>query len=159
MTARKNWILPWAKFLEKHLWLYFLLECTWGILSNALGALICLFFLCLGHKPHLFRHFVYTQFSLFGDDNWGGFEMGVFFFCCPNTDDGLNGHEAGHSYQIALFGPLYWFVIGIPSVIRYWVFVIREKHGKSNPDYDSIWFEFQATNTGYELFLAPKQAK
>jgi hypothetical protein len=34
MTARKNWILPWARFLEKRLWLYFFLEFTWGILSN-----------------------------------------------------------------------------------------------------------------------------
>ena len=97
-----KFILAWSKFLEKHLWLYFLLEFTWGILSNLFGFFIFLFFLCLGKKPHRYHHFIYQEYSLFGDSNWGGFSMGCFFFCSPNFYEGGKAHEAGHSYQVVL---------------------------------------------------------
>lgn len=148
-----KFILSWSNFLEKHLWLYFFLQFTWGLLSNILGFFIFLFFLCLGKKPKLYHHFIYQEYSLFGNSHWGGFSMGCFFFCSPGFYEGGKAHEAGHSYQVALYGPLFFLIIGIPSVIRYWVFTIRENHGKVNPPYDSMWFENQATTIGKELFI------
>ena len=59
-------------------------------------------------------------------------------------------HEIGHTFQNAVLGPLYPFLVLIPSAIRYWMFGSRTRHGKPNPPYDGIWFEAAATDVGTE---------
>ena len=58
-------------------------------------------------------------------------------------------HEFGHSLQNCLWGPLFPFVIAIPSATRYWYRDISAKKGnKPTTDYDAVWFEGQATEWG-----------
>jgi hypothetical protein len=59
-------------------------------------------------------------------------------------------HECGHGLQNIMFGPLFIFIIFIPSCIRYWYRELRyERKGIMPPtSYDSIWFEGWATELG-----------
>lgn len=83
-------------------------------------------------------------------DNWGGLSLGCFFFVCNTCKDNdyILSHECGHGIQNIILGPLFPFLVGIPSAIRYWYQTIRENKGLSNKPYDSIWFERWATNWG-----------
>ena len=59
-------------------------------------------------------------------------------------------HEFGHSLQNLIFGPLFPFIVAIPSVIRCQYQNYRSKKGLPNKEYDSIWFEFQASSLGHK---------
>jgi hypothetical protein len=61
-------------------------------------------------------------------------------------------HELGHTYQNALWGPFTIFLVAIPSAIRYWYQIIREKQGKPNKPYDSVYFEGSASYIGETLY-------
>lgn len=66
-------------------------------------------------------------------------------------------HEAGHSIQHSLYGPLFIFLIAIPSCIRYWYRNWYAKKHKSDPDYymkpyDAVWFEASASDLGRKYF-------
>lgn len=87
--------------------------------------------------------------------NWGGVSLGAFQLCGPYSQpDGpcynLNWyeftrrHEFGHSIQNMIFGPLFPFIVAIPSAIRYWLYTFK----KLKSDYNSIWFERTATDWG-----------
>ena len=84
--------------------------------------------------------------------NWGGLSLGIFLFCDNSNDNNLKfyrQHEYGHSIQNIIFGPMYLFIIGIPSICRY---IYYNNHiDKLQSDwYYNVWFEEQATNLGYK---------
>ena len=75
------------------------------------------------------------------------------FFVRGRNNEGVCAHEYGHGIQNLWWGPLFLFVIAIPSAIRYWwrIFYrkfIYPKNRKKLPAYDDIWFEGQATKLG-----------
>ena len=84
--------------------------------------------------------------------NWGGYNMGCFFICCEEGigQDYLCAHECGHGLQNCLWGPLFPFVIMIPSVIRFWYreFKYNRKGLQAPTEYGDIWFEGQASRWG-----------
>ena len=97
-------------------------------------------------------------YGIIGKD-WGGLELGCFFVCGANCQsDYLLGHEAGHGLQNIIWGPIGIFVIFIPSAIRYWYRELKyHKHGLTPPtEYDSIWFEGQATRWGQKYILTDR---
>lgn len=64
-------------------------------------------------------------------------------------------HESGHYHQSRVLGPLYLFVIAIPSLLHAWYFTIKtfikdniinpikKKHGKNAKDVDyDTYFNF-----------------
>jgi hypothetical protein len=57
-------------------------------------------------------------------------------------------HEYGHSLQNCVYGWLFPLLVGIPSIVRFYWREWREAHGKALSDYDSAWFEAQATRWG-----------
>lgn len=141
--------MRWTNWLVKHVWLYYVLNLTWGILYTAIGTLIFLAVLIAARvKPIKFYKTYFLQFG----DNWGGMNCVFFSFVANNmgTEYTIHTlqHEFGHSFQNALFGPFNIFLVLIPSCIRYWVQTIRQKRGKLNKDYDSIWFEGGASDGG-----------
>lgn len=138
-------------FLEKHKWLYYLLACTWGILMTLLGLIITLILLCCGRKPHKYHGIYY--FEVF--KNWGGFEMGLMFVRDTTSYSSINKHELGHTYQNCILGPLFPFLVAIPSAIRYWY---RELSHNVVKPYDAIWFEGCATDLG-ETIMKTKRNK
>lgn len=67
--------------------------------------------------------------------NWGGVSLGAFIFIDSDIDkaaacDGnaFVNHERGHSIQSCLLGPIWWFVVGIPSVLWAGIFSKKSKH-------------------------------
>ena len=91
--------------------------------------------------------------------NWGGLDLGAVALCGGYTtktpDENwfqhTRRHEFGHSFQNIIWGPLFPFVIAIPSAIRYHYQNYRSKKGLPNKEYDAIWFEGQATRWGTKM--------
>ncbi len=113
---------------------------------TAFGAIIAAVLICLGYKPK--KHVGCWYFEV--GTGWGGFEAGLFFVCSKGSNISLKDHEFGHNIQNCILGPFMPFVVSIPSAIRYWYREFKYKRsGKIPPtNYDSIWFEGQATKLG-----------
>lgn len=144
-----------CKGIMKHRWLIYLLNYTWGILTTTAGWVVygfCLLFL----KKHIgergkFMHCHYL--TIF--DHWGGLSVGITFLTDKQAWLPTQRHECGHTIQNALYGPLFIFLIAIPSAIRYWQQEIRSRKGLQNKPYDLIWFEQSASDLGtyyYDTF-------
>jgi hypothetical protein len=128
--------------------LYYTLNYTWGIIMTFIGFCVALVVQARGIKPQKHAGATYYQFG----DNWGGISFGPYFFCCNQSGEHTKNHEFGHSLQNAIWGPLFPFVIAIPSFIRCQKFNSNIKKGIPNKeDYDAIWFEGQATEWGTKV--------
>ena len=124
--------------------LYNTLNHTWGIIMTLIGYVVYAVLRCVGFKPEKVgpcSHFKIGK-------NWGGISLGLTIITDDEPNKHILDHEFGHSIQNAFFGPLFPFIVAMPSVIRYWKREIDYKKGKELPDYDSIWFEGQATELG-----------
>ena len=133
--------------------LYWIVQLTWGGLLTIPGLLITGFaILFLGGTPH---HNGFSYIVEVGG-NWGGIDIGCVSMCgryntqeasCynPNYYEHVRRHEFGHSIQQLILGPFQLFVVGIPSVVRYWYFTLSDKVHKP---YDYIWFEYTASKWG-----------
>lgn len=139
-------------FLHKHMWLWYILTFTWGLPLTLMGAFISLFLVITKHKPRKFLHCVEFDFG----NNWGGLEGGFFTFVANNMGESwtlhTRCHEYGHSFQNALFGPFTIFIVAIPSAIRYWVRIFKQKKNKACKPYDAIWFEDSASQLGTYIY-------
>ncbi|MBE6125571.1 MAG: hypothetical protein E7186_04495 [Erysipelotrichaceae bacterium] len=89
--------------------LFWVLQCTWGILQTFLGLLVFL----VHYKD---RHYFYKGAIATEWHRNEGLSLGLFIFVWPN-DERVVVHEYGHCIQSALLGPLYLPIIGIPSAI------------------------------------------
>lgn len=145
-----NLCAKWTKFILKHRWLYYLMACTWGIIMTILGLIITLI---LGivkifiPKKIIFERYYWIYSITVGPEWWGGCEMGLMFLRDHNSSvNYINPHEFGHTFQNCLLGPLFPFIVAIPSAIRYWLREIFPK--KIWAPYDSAWFEDAATQCG-----------
>lgn len=123
--------------------IYYLLQFTYGILMNAIGSIVFIIVVCFTHNVQRHYHSIVT----ITEHQFGGLSLGIFTIASSNSDYILN-HELGHSYQNIMFGPLFPFIVAIPSVIRYWYREIK----KPTTSYDSIWFEGQATRIGTKVY-------
>lgn len=142
-----------GKFLGNHLWLYYFLNYTWGIIMSLVGW-IALGFCKMILKKKISKHGP-SHYVIVGS-NWGGLELGQNFLIADGmgkdwTEHSKN-HELGHTFQNAIYGPLFVFLVAIPSAVRYWHQRIGRKKGKAFPSdwYDSAWFEGSATHIGTE---------
>lgn len=132
---------------------YWLVQLTWGCFATALGLVGLIFFFLAGERVER----VGPNLQVRVGRSWGGLSLGPINFTCTNVSKQTILHECGHSRQNFFWGPLFLFVIGIPSVIRYWYREYQLKIKKINawmlPDYDAIWFEGQATEWGYKYYI------
>lgn len=131
---------------------YWLVQLTWGILMTFVGAIATLFsIIFLKGKPHKNGYGIITEVK----GNWGGVSLGAFALCgsynqtnsgCYDAEwyEHVRKHEFGHSLQNLFLGPLFPFVVAVPSAIRYWL----SYYGKLKSDYYDIWFERTATDWG-----------
>jgi hypothetical protein len=140
--------------------LYYALNFTWGIIPNIIGIFIALFFRVIYKATPENK---YGRYVFIGGKNWGGLSMGNFVFMSPTAAKGKRTirHEIGHSLQNIFWGPLWIFVVGIPSFTRYWY---REtsaykNHPEKHTDYDAAWFEGQATEWGYKYVEAYEKSE
>lgn len=129
--------------------LYWIGQCTWGLLMNIIGFLVALFMQIIGKTPYCIGH----TFMFYFGKGWGGLTLGAVIIVSEDCSPSTISHEYGHTIQNLIFGPFELF-IGIASAIRYWY---RELHyyrkGKVPPTkYDDIWFEGQASKWGTKIF-------
>lgn len=149
----------------KHMWLWWVLNLTWGSIYSIIGLFEMLFVLIFGRNKKIsrFHEAICTQFG----NNWGGLSGVFFIFVADNMGDTYTKHtkchELGHSFQNALFGPFNIFLVLIPSFVRYWAFTIGPRIHKNyvSTPYDQIWFEGSASDAGteYVALLEEKQKK
>lgn len=142
-----NFMNKSALFLNKHKCLYYLLACTWGFITTFLGLILTIIMFILGKKPKKWKNIYYFEIG----QTWGGLEMGLMFIRDKTSDNTMNSHEYGHTFQNCILGPFFIILVAIPSAIRYWYQRIRSYKNLSNKPYDGIWFEGSATNIGFEL--------
>lgn len=136
---------------KENKFLFYLLSFTWGIMWTLIG-LIALIFVAvfMGKSTELFiyRGRIFVEFK---DLNFGGASLGIVIFVSSRYEP-LMSHEIGHTIQNTWFGPLFIFLVAIPSGIRYQLMGwLRKRHYKkygTRLDYDAIWFEGQATALG-----------
>lgn len=190
--------------------LFHLLSCTWGVLMTAIGGIVAFALLITGHKPKKYGYCIHFEVG----KNWGGLELGMFFLTDKTSSASTKNHEHGHGFQNAIIGPLFPFLIAIPSAVRYWLreqstrkskiafstilfvillvisiglvvlaiftqlwvlifpifiiiyatilycwlmFIEIPKYDKGYVDYDSIWFEGEATRLGNEFMATFKE--
>lgn len=124
--------------------LYYFLNFTWGIIMNIIGAVGAGVMLAAGKQP--IRHAGSIVFRT--GHYWGGVSLGIFTFICEESGEHTLDHEFGHSIQNALYGPLFPFIVAIPSATRYWMIRLGKLVVE---DYDDIWFEGQATEWGTKV--------
>lgn len=128
--------------------LYYLIQWTWGLPMNLLGLIVFIICCFMGNRHYKYRNAVCIVVPW----NFGGLELGMFFLR-GEINTNVCAHEYGHSIQMLWWGPLFPFVIGIPSAVRYWwrrfyLKYIYPRNRKKLNDYDDIWFEGQATRLG-----------
>ena len=86
---------------------------TWGIFQTLLGSAIFLIFRGFPHENYMGS--VMTRWPL-----RAGLSLGMFIFVPQMGSEDLTRlvcvHEYGHTIQSLLLGPLYLFVIGLPSL-------------------------------------------
>lgn len=136
-----------GRFLEKHIYLYYILACTWGIIATSIGLIITLVLLCCGCKPYKYHRVYYFKIFKW----WGGMSIGLMFVRDKMSNESVSKHELGHTYQNALLGPFFIFLVAIPSAIRYWYRTLTRK--TLTTSYDDIWFEDSATKLGTTVVI------
>jgi hypothetical protein len=69
--------------------------------------------------------------------NWGGLELGAAALCgnystwAPKSFKSTREHEFGHAIQHLYLGPLFIFVVAIPSATRYWLTEFKGRKNKN----------------------------
>ena len=128
-------------------WLYYLLQFTWGLPLNAVGAFAAMVLLCFGKKPKKYGWNYCFELNV----NFG-LDLGVVFIAPINGSTLLKNHEHGHAIQNIYFGPFTITMVCLPSVLRFWIREIETKVGQPPlTTYDSVWFEGLATTSGIKL--------
>lgn len=124
--------------------LFYILNFTWGILTNIAGAIATLVLTKICKKEIEKQGYCWFVHL---DVQWG-LSLGVFIignrWCIE--------HEHGHAFQNAVLGVFFLTLVAIPSVIRFWLRELLEMFRVKLSDYDSIWFEGQATKSGNKFF-------
>lgn len=139
MLHKKGW---------NNIFLYWLIQLTWGIGLTAIGGMVTLLLLLTGYKPNLFGYAVYMEVG----KSWGGLNLGGFFFVQKGASTALKQHEYGHSIQNLWLGLLTPFIITLPSAIRYHYRNYRSRKGDILPPYNAFWPEQWATDLGEKYY-------
>lgn len=133
--------------------LYTILQLTWGIIQNILGILLFIILSIIDIKrKRFYYHGAICSCWKFS------FSMGLgmfIFFGHTNKDEefqqGVLVHEYGHTIQSIILGPLFFFVVAIPSTV--WAFtpcfVKLRKENKAS--YFDLFCESWANKCGEDV--------
>ena len=98
--------------------LFYLVQFTWGLPQNLAG-LIGFLLLYRKSRHERFANAWITYVDT--EQNFGGLSLGVFIFINGKKQDGwlhdTRIHEYGHTIQSLVLGPVWFLVIGLPSII------------------------------------------
>ena len=138
--------------------LYCLWQCTWGVLQSAVGA--CVLLLHIRDRHYCFHGAVITEWK-YGSS----VSLGMFVFVTGDPyypklnnkytkaelSEMLLVHEYGHTIQSLCLGPLYLFVIGIPSILWAGLPPLRRKRNEMNISYYAFFTEKWADHLGEKV--------
>lgn len=127
---------------------FWFVQCTWGFIMTFIGALVTLGLIIAGKKPKRIGPEIYTEVG----KNWGGLELGGFFICNKNAGNKTKYHECGHAIQNLIWGPLFPFIIAIPSATRYWLRKCNTRMKKSLFNLFYLLISLVVTTLGAILF-------
>lgn len=129
--------------------LFYILSFVWAFPSTLVGFVVALFVWLNGYIPKKYGRVLCFEIPEIDF----GVEFGLFIIVPTKTREETKQHEHGHAIQNIYLGVFALPVVSIPSAIRYWYRKVREKHGKPcQTDYDAIWFEKSATESGKCFF-------
>lgn len=125
--------------------LFWIVMLTWGLPMTLIGLVFFLGNALFNNIESL--KFPYGRIEVNLRVMSGGVSLGGFYFVNAYHAPFIRRHERGHSRQVMIWGWLFLFVIGIPSIVRaaFWS-KIKAKHPEKS--YYDIWFEDQATRWG-----------
>lgn len=163
-TFMFNLCAKWTKFLLHNKFIFYFLACTWGIIMTAAGFLITIVLVIVKlfmPKKITFKKYGWIYSISLGDKAWGGADLGLMFLRDTiSSAEHIDAHEFGHTFQNCLLGPFFWFIVAIPSIIRYWRFMYDTDHKKPVIPYDKAWFEDAASQCGlYAINYITEESK
>jgi hypothetical protein len=103
---------------KEHPVLFSVIQWTYGVFQNLLGAVIALF-VKISHPDRKAERF--RECAVFRWNRPGSMSLGMFLFLgnyAKEREKFILRHEYGHSLQSLILGPLYLPVIGLPSFLR-----------------------------------------
>ena len=127
---------------------FWFIQCTWGFIMTLIGAITVGILMLMGNKPQHIGPNIYIQTGY----GWGGINLGPFFICSKSSGDETKYHECGHGLQNMIWGPLFPFVIGFPSLIRCWIRNRTTHLGKSLFNLAYFLISIVVTTAGAILF-------
>lgn len=113
------------------LFFFYLLQWTWGLPQNLAG--FALWLCCKGEKEPRFHGAMVKRWAFSGSAG-----IGMFLFLDRAADREILVHEYGHSIQSVILGPLFFLVIGLPSLLWAGLPLFRRYRQKRNRSY--YWF-------------------
>jgi len=135
---------------------FYLLSFTWGLPWTLLGLLIFGVAWVFFHESMEINIIEGRIAVRFKNHRFGGVSLGIVYFVDRSNSYRLHTHELGHTIQSMYWGPLFFFVIAVPSFLRYhyreYIRKVDIEEFRNLPHYDSIWFEGQATELGKKHF-------
>lgn len=135
--------------------LYIVWQYTWGLLQNLAGGTIYAFYRLRGCP-----HFAYQgALAVIWPVRSGSMSLGRFLFLHESYrpgDRALLAHEYGHTIQSLIVGPLYLFVIGLPSLLWAGLPVFQRRRHDRHVSYYSFYPEKWANALGAR-FTRPRR--
>ena len=135
------------------LFLYRLLQCLWGAPQTILGLLEYI-------RHYKEPHYIYHGAVVTECQSNLNISLGLFVFITAEKDNvktvrlkKILAHEYGHTIQSLLLGPLYLFVIGIPSWLWCNLPYFRKMRKERNISYHSFYTEKWADRLGEKVFI------
>lgn len=110
---------------------YRIIQWTWGFPQSLIGLIVYLYNKDCKHIEY--RNSLATLWN-----KKGGISLGMFIF---SSKEIMLDHEYGHSIQSLILGPLYLFVVGIPSYIWCNLPYFTKKRREKNIAYSSLYCE------------------
>lgn len=121
---------------------FWVVQCTWGILQTFIGLIVWLVVCCKAKECVS----IGCTNALIVGGNIGAVSIGPCISVFMQPDEALLKHEYGHSIQSLMLGPLWIFVVGIPSLI--WAGCFKKYRAKHSISYYSFYTEKWADKLG-----------
>ena len=140
--------------------LYILLQCIWGLPQTLVGLVV--FLLNCNCKHYLYHGSVVTTwgsksslslglFVFISDDPFCYYPSYIEKYSKEEFSKMLLVHEFGHTIQSLIFGPLYLFAVGIPSIVWSFLPMFVRKREKEQISYFSVYPERWANRLGERM--------
>ena len=123
---------------------YYLLQVTWGLVNNIIAFEILIVLMII--NPRRNRKMFFNAFLI----EWklkSSLGIGNFIFT-DNSSKDICIHEYGHNIQSVILGPLFLFVIGIPSFLWLMLPVFKTKRKIKKMSYYDFYPERWANKLG-----------